>query len=76
MNEDRYLQRTTNLQTEVTGTACKHEPVVVPFNREMALTMSSWDIRETFPRFSGRCPQCGNTIVKYASHEHYTMGEW
>ena len=55
---------------------CNHEAVHVKFDALKARNMSTAQIRETYPRFAGTCPQCRQQLIKYASMEHYTMGDW
>jgi hypothetical protein len=55
---------------------CTHDAIVVHFDKSSAMTLTSLAIRSRWPRFTGRCPQCGASVIKYASFEHYTMGDW
>ncbi len=55
---------------------CSHERVRVEFDEEAARGLSVAEIRKRWPRFSGICPDCGTTLIKYASAAHYTCGDW
>jgi len=35
------------------------------------------EVRKRWPRLDGTCPKgCGFVGIAYASHEHYTKGDW
>ena len=57
---------------------CDHVECVPPngFDEERAKSMTVVDVRKHFPRFFGRCPDCGDEVPVYASYEHYAAGEW
>jgi len=56
---------------------CKHEGLPpVPFDKEMAETMSSAEVRQRWPRKSMHCIKCHQTVVMYASQEHMIAGDW
>ena len=55
---------------------CQHEKCTVTYDAEAAKGLDEFEIRRRFPRFSGNCPDCGVQLIKYASYEHYIMGDW
>ena len=58
------------------NTKCTHEGAPVEYDSDAAKTMDSYAIRSRFPRFDGKCPDCGCQLIKYASMEHYIAGDW
>lgn len=52
----------------------KHMPVI-PEGVEL-FKLSSQEVREQYPRYSGRCDDCGTLVILYASPEHYVAGDW
>ena len=38
--------------------------------------MSSFEVKEKWPRFFGKCAECGYYGIAYASFEHYIAGDW
>ncbi len=61
---------------EETAEVCKHENLPVRFDPEIAQGMSANEVRKTFPRYSGPCPDCGVQMIGYASFQHYIAGDW
>ncbi len=57
---------------------CDHVRCVPPngFDEESAKPMTVAEVRRRFPRFFGRCPDCGDEVPAYVSYEHYAAGEW
>lgn len=56
---------------------CTHDSVDVAYDSELAKKMpSATEVRQKYPRFDGTCPDCGTGLIKYASFEHYIMGDW
>lgn len=55
---------------------CLHAKCTPEFDLEMAKGMTSDEVRQRFPRFNGRCPECGSQMIIYASFEHYLSGDW
>ena len=55
---------------------CKHEAVQPTFDNEAAAGLDEHEVRKRWPRFSGRCSECGQRVILYASAEHYIMGDW
>jgi predicted RNA-binding Zn-ribbon protein involved in translation (DUF1610 family) len=39
-------------------------------------TACTREIRKRWPRGEGQCPDCGGQVIAYASHAHYTYGDW
>lgn len=44
----------------------------------MGGTTPAWtqEVRRLWPRWYGLCDECGYNGIKYASKEHYVMGDW
>ena len=61
---------------ETTIKSCDHDSVKVDFDKEKASNMTVGELRDKYPRFHGKCPDCGCDLIKYASIEHYLMGDW
>lgn len=58
-------------------TPCSHSAIPKPpFDKEAARSMSGSRVRVVFPRFDGKCPECGDRVIRYASLEHYIAGGW
>jgi len=55
---------------------CEHLSIMPEFNEKEAQSMSSYEVREKYPRFCGRCPDCGLNLILYASFTHYLAGDW
>lgn len=62
------------------GDDCPHAPLMArmahyPPDKEM-LALSADVIRQQFPRISDTCPDCGTTMIAYASMAHYLAGDY
>jgi hypothetical protein len=57
-------------------TGCDHNLVLPLFDPELAKGMGASEVRKHFPRFSGKCPVCGEQVTVYASWQHYIAGDW
>jgi hypothetical protein len=57
---------------------CEHTKCAVSFDEEAAklLKENTDEIRKLWPRFEGKCPDCGSLLIKYASYAHYVYGDW
>lgn len=56
---------------------CLHEAAPSPpFDEEAARGLSSTEIQRRWPRWVGRCPGCGQVLIRYASALHYVAGDW
>ena len=57
---------------------CKHRKVMPKFNEKLVreLRMSKFDVRKKFPRFVGKCPDCQQHLILYASRAHFVYGDW
>ena len=55
---------------------CDHSAAIVEFDNEAAQTLDVQEIRRRWPRWHKPCPACGTKLIKYASFEHYIMGDW
>lgn len=66
----------TPSQAAVLQAACDHAAVMPTFDAAAAAGLSVAEVRHRWPRFDGKCPNCGATLLCYASVEHYTAGGW
>lgn len=55
---------------------CEHPKVIPEFDEKAAREMTVWQIRQKYPRFSGKCPDCGYEGIIYASYAHYIYGDY
>ena len=55
---------------------CDHEKCKPEYDSELAKNMTSIEVRKHFPRFFGKCPDCNEEVIYYASTEHFVMGDW
>jgi len=55
---------------------CHHEKVMPVVNDDELLSMSSYEVRDKYPRFFGVCPDCKQRVICYASMKHYVAGDW
>ena len=56
---------------------CKHEKLPTPeFDEEKSKGLSSFEVKQRWPRFCGECPDCKSTVIKYASMMHYIAGDY
>jgi hypothetical protein len=57
---------------------CEHKKVSPSFDKEVADSkkLTAREVRKRWPRFSGKCPDCGQEGIFYASAEHYFYGDW
>jgi hypothetical protein len=55
---------------------CQHPKLIPEFDAAAARKMTSTEVRKTYPRAYGKCPDCGWEGVLYASYEHYVMGDY
>ena len=55
---------------------CQHGVEWPGDDEVLALDLSSDEIRQQYPRFSGTCPDCGYTGIYYASYMQYIMGDY
>jgi len=60
----------------IDGSTCEHKNIKVEFDKIAAAGLDAYEVRRRWPRFCGRCPDCGYSIIQYASAEHYTYGDW
>lgn len=58
------------------GVECKHTNCPVEFDPDVVRGMSAHAVRQLYPRFWGKCPDCGAQMIAYASAEHYIAGDW
>jgi hypothetical protein len=56
-----------------TGPACTHG---VTFDEAAARGLSVQEVRDHWPRHSGKCERCGYDGLYYASYMHYLSGDW
>jgi hypothetical protein len=55
---------------------CEHKGVAVSFDEQASRGLSSATVRRLWPRFFGTCPDCGRSLILYASFAHYIAGDW
>lgn len=56
---------------------CTHRRLPLPiFDEKKARRMTRAEIKRNYPRTAAVCPDCGNTVVLYASYVHYIAGDW
>lgn len=55
---------------------CTHAKCTPSFDEEKAKNMSAEEVRKTYPRFYGTCPDCDKVVICYASWDHYIQGSW
>lgn len=56
---------------------CKHPNLPpVPFDEEASKNLDADEVRKRWPRKTQTCPDCGDTIICYASYMHYIQGDW
>lgn len=56
---------------------CKHPANQDPLDGMFGLCRECIGlVRQKWPRFWGECPDCGVSLIAYASAAHYTYGDW
>jgi predicted RNA-binding Zn-ribbon protein involved in translation (DUF1610 family) len=55
---------------------CEHKSCAPAFDSAAAEGLDAYEVRKRWPRFNGRCPECGEQMIYYASMEHYVAGDW
>jgi hypothetical protein len=56
---------------------CQHPKVMPKFDLEEAEKPENHTkVRELWPRFCGKCPDCDYNGILYASFAHYIAGDW
>jgi hypothetical protein len=55
---------------------CTHDKVMPAFDLEKSRTMTAAEVKKTYPRFTGVCPDCGYYGALYASMSHFIAGDW
>lgn len=55
---------------------CTHEKHMPAFDLDAAREMTPGAIRKAYPRFFGKCKDCEQSVIIYASFEHYQYGDW
>lgn len=76
---DAYFKRFPELcadKDDSVPASCTHDAVAPVVDHEQLSGMSAEEVRSKFPRFCGTCPQCGETVIAYASFEHFVAGDW
>lgn len=50
----------------------------VEFDLDLASTLGleSYEVRNRWPRWFGKCNDCGYEGIRYASFAHYVYGDW
>lgn len=71
------LVKDLGINEETVQNACTHEKCTPEYDHAEAVRINdAWEIKKRFPRFHGQCPDCGASVIGYASFEHYIMGDW
>lgn len=55
---------------------CTHEKVTPTVTDEQLKGLDAGEVRARYPRFVGKCPDCGTELIAYASRYHYMAGDW
>lgn len=55
---------------------CHHKSVIPAFDEQEAGELSATEVQRRWPRFQGRCPECNQNVIVYASASHYILGDW
>jgi ArsR family metal-binding transcriptional regulator len=58
---------------------CQHaecRPRFTEADEREAQNVDASEVRRRWPRFDGRCPDCGEQVIMYASAAHYVAGDW
>lgn len=58
------------------GYYCTHAKCLPAFDEAAAKGLDEYEVRRRWPRFSGACPDCGCSVIAYASTMHYIAGDW
>jgi hypothetical protein len=57
--------------------ACQHPGMKLPlFDSKAAKNMTASEVRKFFPRGNYNCPVCKQSVINYASFQHYIAGDW
>jgi hypothetical protein len=63
-------------ETVFTG-SCTHPGMKLPlFDSKAAKNMTASEVRKFFPRGNYNCPVCKQSVINYASFQHYIAGDW
>lgn len=56
---------------------CEHPRVSEPaFDGPASVGLAPDEVRKRWPRVEEECPDCGNTILRYADFRHFIAGDW
>jgi len=58
---------------------CEHPNVGRPefdYEEAKAKKMDAYQVQQKWPRKQEWCLDCGKRVIRYASPEHYIMGDW
>jgi len=55
---------------------CLHKKHIPKFNKKAAKNLSVADIRKRWPRYFGKCSECNEGVILYASWAHFVYGDW
>lgn len=55
---------------------CDHSKAIPDVKDSDLDGLSAEQVRKRFPRYSGPCPECGKSVIAYASSKHYIAGDW
>lgn len=69
-------RRTPTLPPRPPHWLCDHERARPAFDGDAARGLPAAEVRRRWPRFYGNCPDCGASLISYASMEHCHAGDW
>ena len=55
---------------------CAHDADMPVFDEDAAAGLDEHEVRRRWPRYFGKCSQCGSNVILYASYAHYICGDW
>ena len=70
------MPRLTKLWKEAREEACTHFRIRPKFDEMASIGLSPAEVRKRWPRGYGECPDCGVSVIWYASYMHYIAGDW
>jgi hypothetical protein len=77
---ERFAPSTANETTErptlPDPDGCIHPRTMPAFDHARAKRLDAAEVRRRWPRFEGRCPDCGASVIAYESFAHYAAGDW
>lgn len=55
---------------------CDHAACIPAFDEDAAKGLDASEVRRRWPRFMGRCRDCGAQVIMYASWMQYIAGDY